>query len=109
MELGPPARGGYHFFVSAHNTGVGELLDEVRAASGGQLAELRVTSRVEELPECDFMVVYLNMHTWGGGIGGAQSRRGRLAADVEKACDAGVQLFLAHEALTFCEPVPRLH
>lgn len=53
---------------------------------------LRVSSKLDELQECDHMLVYLNLKTWTSG-----AKSNELAAEVRMAMTMGVHLLLVHE------------
>ena len=89
----------YHLYVSKNNFRADELVKEATAwlaaaadnSSGKQ--ELRISTRIEDLPRCDHMLLYLTSQTWGRG-----STSETLADEVAQALDRQVSLLLAHEA-----------
>ena len=60
----------------------------------GEPASLYVTMSIEDLPECDHMLVYLNGKTWTSGDISAS-----FAEEVASAMDARVGTVLAHEMI----------
>mmetsp|Transcript_12124 Transcript_12124/g.31431 ORF Transcript_12124/g.31431 Transcript_12124/m.31431 type:complete len:638 (-) Transcript_12124:108-2021(-) len=89
-KVGPPAVDhAFHVYCSVHNTGAANLVREVAAVLK---LNLKLTSDVDRLDECDCMLVYLTRLTWTQGDTSVA-----LAADVQRAMDGGVPLKLAHE------------
>ena len=81
----------YHLFVSEHNAGAKELVDEVRRA---YRAKLRTTNDPRELRECESFLCYLTARTWTTTSGEASEQFGR---HVRLAMSKHVHLLLAHE------------
>ena len=88
----PPPRHSCHFhvYVSLHNPGAAELMEEVREKIG--LSTLSTSDNLDDLPLCECMLCYLNGDTWTGG-----SRSDAFAIEVASAMGRGVGLLLAHE------------
>ena len=78
-------------FVSAHNPGAAELLDELQE-SLRMANDFRCTSESELLRSCECMLLYLDARTWAAGDASAM-----LASEVEEAMRQGKRLVLAHE------------
>ena len=96
-KVGPPAVGhAFHVYCSVHNTGAANLVREVAAVLK---LNLKLTSDVDRLEECDCMLVYLTRLTWTQGDTSVA-----LAADVQRAMDGGVPLKLAHESAPHRRP-----
>ena len=98
-------------YCSALNPGAAELITEVADVQGWELSgviqrrstwvthhktrpetTLFVTENIQQLVECDHMLLYLTRETWTRG--GATDA---LAAHVRHAMDLGVHILLAHE------------
>ena len=96
-KVGPPAVGhAFHVYCSVHNTGAANLVREVAAVLK---LNLKLTSDINRLEECDCMLVYLTRLTWTQGDTSVA-----LAADVQRAMDGGVPLKLAHESAPHRRP-----
>ena len=80
----------FHIFRSEHNPGAEEFVTELMEKRG--LSTLCVSSTLDELAECDHMLVYLNGLTWTSGMQSAA-----FAAHVTRAMDEAVHLMLVHE------------
>ena len=111
--------GQFHIYCSSINLGAIELLQEVAREYGFDLhtnadssgsAEaslsasplerptLRVSTRADDLPSCDCMLIYLTSRTWTRG-----EESVAFAEEVTKAMDdANVRLLLAHEVGVPC-------
>ena len=68
-RLPRPSKGrgfGYHVFCSSNNKGSLELIEELMQEHQ-ELGECFTTQNVEDLKQCDHMLVYLNGLTWTSG------------------------------------------
>jgi hypothetical protein len=87
----PPARGGsYHVFVSAHNPGATELIDELKRSLN--LTTLKATSDPEHMGQCVHMLVYLTGRTWANEETSANFER-----ELRRAMELGVHVLPVHE------------
>ena len=118
-----PATKSYHVYCSKRNPGALKLLEEFAGHHGlnlnvessskaapsrrrcsakatrrkqkrAQTNTLHVTQDIEQLGECDFMLVYLTSQTWTRA-----DESSMLGVEVGGAMDAGVSLLLAHEMI----------
>ena len=101
----PPPTTGYHIYVSPHNLGAMELVEEMKALfpKGTSVAELLVTDRIADIGECSHMLLYLHEQTWGD-----EQKAESLADDIEMAMTNEVGLILCHEGTHLCEPGEKL-
>jgi len=79
----------------------GRSEDRIRIGVGGERATgfggvepLRVSVRLDDLPRCEQMLVYLTDETWTGG-----ERSAAFASEVKQAMEQGISILLAHEML----------
>lgn len=83
----------FHLYCSRYNEGADALLlDELREHQPLLGSQLRVSMTLQQVEQCEHMLVYLNGKTWTMG---AQSEA--FAREVALAMRKGVHLLLAHE------------
>jgi len=95
----PLGRRKYHLFCSKFNAGALELAEELRESDGfvakgkGKGAALTLTTDVDELSECDHMLILLDARTWTSGADTAA-----FVEHVHKAMRIGVHITCVHES-----------
>ena len=92
----------FHLYVSEHNMGALDLVEEVRSWLSGfsDKHELHITTNFDDLHRCDHMLLYLNSKTWSSG-----NVSTTFVAEVMKALGDGVSLVLAHEPPTLDDEI----
>ena len=93
--LAPPARR-HHVWISQHNPGAREVLDELKWA-GGYEGKLLVTDEPAQLAEADHVLLYLSLATWRRDDDDDGARKSALAEEVGEALQQGRKLLLVHE------------
>ena len=90
VRVGPPSAGRkYHVYCSPHVAGGVALMDELSAHCG---CEVLTTQSIDQLPQCDYFLLYLHGETWTSGEASAD-----FGNEVLKAMDANARLLPAHE------------
>jgi len=93
VVLQPPYKGRrHHLFCSPHNKGAAELANELRASPVIAAGELKWTTQVDELEQCDHMLVLLDNRTWT-----SEKTKERFVDDVQSAMTCGVHILCVHE------------
>jgi hypothetical protein len=89
LELAPFVVGRrFHLFVSEHNPGACGVAEELHRLD----PRIKYTTRMEELDDCEHMMVLLSETTWGWG-----AETNAFASEVVEAMRRGVHRFLIHE------------
>ena len=97
IKLPPPLEGReFHLYCSPYNMGALKLGEELReliqASTPAKDAALLMTTELDKLRSCDYMLLYLTSATWRSGSNSTQ-----YASEVLAALQAGVALLLVHE------------
>jgi hypothetical protein len=89
VQLAPFAEGcRFHLYVSEHNPGAHSIAEELQSLEPG----IQYTTKIDELHECEHMMVLLSEITWTRGEG-----TNAFAAELVEAMRNGVHRFLIHE------------